>query len=47
MIGSMFIFEAGRRADVEAYIAADPFAMADVWASVSINPFVMRVDNRR
>jgi uncharacterized protein YciI len=47
MIGSMFIFEAGRRADVEAYIAADPFAAADVWASVSINPFVMRVDNRR
>lgn len=47
MIGSLLILEAERKADVEAYIAADPFAAADVWASISINPFVMRVDNRR
>jgi uncharacterized protein YciI len=47
MIGSMFILDAERKADVEAYISADPFAKADVWASVSIEAFIMRVDNRR
>ena len=47
MIGSLMILEAEWRADVEAYVAADPFVAADVWASVSIEAFVMRVDNRR
>ncbi|HVV94554.1 MAG TPA: YciI family protein [Hyphomicrobiales bacterium] len=47
MIGSLLILDAASRAEVEAYIAADPFTAADVWASVSIERFHMRVDNRR
>jgi len=46
MIGSLFIFEAESRSDVEAFNEADPFNQAGVWASVSIHPFLMRVDNR-
>jgi len=46
MIGSLFIFEADTRAEVEAFNEADPFNQAGVWASVSIHPFLMRVDNR-
>lgn len=46
MIGSLFIFEADSREEVEAFYAADPFRAADVWASVLINPFLKRVDNR-
>lgn len=46
MIGSLFIFEAGSRAEVEAFNRADPFRRAGVWDSVSIHPFLMRVDNR-
>jgi len=46
MIGSLFIFEADTRAEVEAFNGADPFNQAGVWASVSIHPFLMRVDNR-
>jgi len=46
MVGSLFIFEAETRQDVEAFSAADPFHHAGVWASVSIHPFLMRVDNR-
>jgi uncharacterized protein YciI len=46
MIGSLFIFEAQNRQDVEAFNSADPFNRAGVWASISIHPFLMRVDNR-
>jgi uncharacterized protein YciI len=46
MIGSLFIFDAETRQAVEAFNKADPFNLAGVWASVSIHPFLMRVDNR-
>lgn len=46
MVGSLFIFEAGRKDDVVAFNRADPFSVAGVWAIVSIHPFLMRVDNR-
>jgi uncharacterized protein len=46
MIGSLFIFEAATRREVEAFNTADPFNRVGVWASVSIHPFLMRVDNR-
>lgn len=46
MIGSLFIFEAVSRDEIEAFNKADPFNKAGVWESVSIHPFLMRVDNR-
>jgi uncharacterized protein len=46
MIGSMFIFEADTIDDVVAFNREDPFAKAGVWETVSIRPFLMRVDNR-
>jgi uncharacterized protein YciI len=46
MVGSLFIFEAESRGEVEAFNAADPFSRAGVWGSVNIHPFLMRVDNR-
>lgn len=47
MIGSMFIFEADSKDEVIAFNKADPFAKAGVWDSVSINAFLMCVDNRQ
>jgi uncharacterized protein YciI len=46
MIGSLFVFSADNIDDVRAFNAADPFQAANVWRSVSINSFIMRVDNR-
>ena len=46
MIGSLFIFEADTKDEVEAFNRADPFHRAGVWASIRIDPFLMRVDNR-
>ncbi|MGV1793483.1 YciI family protein [Rhizobium lusitanum] len=46
MIGSLFVFSADTIEDVKAFNAGDPFNAANVWQSVSINPFLMRVDNR-
>ena len=46
MIGSLFIVAAETRQDIEDFTSADPFSRAGVWASVSIHPFLMRVDNR-
>ena len=46
MIGSLFIFEAETGREVAAFNRADPFNRAGVWESVSIHPFLMRVDNR-
>lgn len=46
MIGSLFIFSADSVEEVSAFNADDPFRAANVWQSVSINPFIMRVDNR-
>ncbi|MDX8453740.1 YciI family protein [Mesorhizobium sp. VK9D] len=46
MIGSLFVFSADSIEEVKAFNAADPFNAANVWQSVSINPFLLRVDNR-
>jgi uncharacterized protein YciI len=46
MIGSLFVFSAENIEDVKAFNGNDPFRAANVWQSVSINPFIMRVDNR-
>ena len=47
MIGSLFIVEADSEQDVQAFSQADSFNVAGIWESVEINPFNMRVDNRR
>ncbi|MGP2836202.1 YciI family protein [Serratia nevei] len=46
MIGSFFLLEAKTKAEVVAFNAADPFARAGLWETVSIHPFNKRVDNR-
>lgn len=46
MIGSLFVFSADSIEEVKAFNAGDPFNAANVWQSVSINPFLLRVDNR-
>ena len=46
MIGSLFVFEAQTKAEVEAFNRNDPFARAGVWERVCIHPFLLRVDNR-
>jgi uncharacterized protein YciI len=46
MIGSLFIFEAASKDEVVAFNRADPFTQAGVWETVTIHPFLMRVDNR-
>jgi uncharacterized protein YciI len=40
------IFDASAKEDVIAFNANDPFAKADVRATVNIHRFLMRVDNR-
>jgi uncharacterized protein len=42
MIGSLFLVEAASLATVTTFNAADPFAKAGLWASVSINRFNLR-----
>jgi len=46
MIGSCFVVEAGSLAEVETFNRNDPFFKADLWQSISIRPFLKRVDNR-
>lgn len=46
MIGSCFVVEAASLAEVEAFNQADPFFKAGLWATISIRPFLKRVDNR-
>ncbi|PDT03244.1 hypothetical protein CO666_16890 [Rhizobium chutanense] len=42
MIGSLFIVEAKNEADVRAFNAADPFARANLWISLSVSRFHLR-----
>lgn len=39
MIGTMLVIEAGAKAEVEAFVAGDPYVAADVYASVAIHPY--------
>lgn len=38
-IGSLIVFDSEDRAEVEAFVAADPFSKAGLFASVSIYPW--------
>lgn len=42
MIGSLFLVEAANLAVVERFNAADPFAKAGVWESLTIKGFLRR-----
>ena len=46
MIGSCFVVEVGSLAEVEAFNSNDPFHKAGLWQTISIRPFLKRVDNR-
>jgi uncharacterized protein YciI len=46
MIGSCFVVEASSLSEAEAFNAGDPFRKADLWETISIRPFLKRVDNR-
>ncbi|MEX3992679.1 YciI family protein [Paraburkholderia sp. EG286A] len=46
MIGSFFLVEADKKADVIKFNANDPFAKIGLWQNVSIHQFNKRVDNR-
>jgi hypothetical protein len=39
MCGSLFIFEAGDRGQVEAYLAEDPYVTGDLFESIEIRPW--------
>jgi uncharacterized protein len=43
MKGSFFLIDAPSRAHVEAFNAADPFAAANVWGSLTITAFSRRM----
>jgi hypothetical protein len=38
-VGSLIVFDSEDRAEVEAFVAADPFSKAGLFASVSIYPW--------
>lgn len=42
MLGSLFIVEADSAATVASFNAADPFARAELWQSISIRRFTLR-----
>lgn len=44
-VGSLLIFEAESRSDVENMVAADPFNRQGVWRSVEIRAFNMSRNN--
>ncbi|MEQ1582114.1 MAG: YciI family protein [Steroidobacteraceae bacterium] len=46
VVGSFFIVEAGDRAQVERFQAADPLFLAGIWATIDVRVFDKRVDNR-
>jgi uncharacterized protein YciI len=46
MIGSCFVIEADSLAEAEAFNRNDPFARVGLWKTVSVRPFLKRVDNR-
>ena len=46
MIGSCFVVDAASLAEVQAFNANDPFNKAGLWQTISIRPFLKRVDNR-
>lgn len=43
MIGSLYLVEVAKRADIDTFLAEDPLANAGVWDRVDINRFFRRV----
>ena len=43
MAGSMFVLDVADKAAVEAFSAADPYRLNDVFASIDIRPFKLTV----
>jgi uncharacterized protein YciI len=43
MVGSLFILEAASLAEVEAFAAADPYAKAELFASIHARPWRITV----
>jgi uncharacterized protein YciI len=39
MVGSMLLVDFTDRADVDAWIAGDPYVTGDVWRSIEVTPF--------
>jgi uncharacterized protein len=39
MIGSMLLVEFADRADLDAWLDADPYVTEDVWREVEVTPF--------
>lgn len=46
MIGSCFLVEADSLDQATAFNQNDPFFKADLWQTISIRPFLKRMDNR-
>ncbi|MEM8630056.1 MAG: YciI family protein [Pseudomonadota bacterium] len=44
LIGSFFLLDAPDRAAVDALLAEDPMALADVWADRQVTAFFMRIN---
>jgi hypothetical protein len=42
MIGSLFVVDAANRAEVDSYLAADPFTLNGVWERVDVRAFIKR-----
>jgi hypothetical protein len=42
MIGSLFVVDAANRAEVDSYLAADPFMLNGVWERVEVRAFIKR-----
>lgn len=38
MIGSLLIFEVDSRADIDAYLAEEPYVSGDVWRTIEVSP---------
>ena len=38
MIGSLLIFEVNSRADIDAYLAEEPYVSGDVWRTIEVSP---------
>ena len=45
MVGSFFLVEADNIDEVKAFNNNDPFKAADIWETITIRPFKLRVNN--
>ena len=45
MVGSFFLIEANNIEEVQEFNNNDPFKAADIWETITIRPFKLRVNN--